>query len=74
MMKGYDAQNVLLLPPRAPGEPLPAELLDYCKEHKSQETEIGAFSLTHPLMDSWTQNANDESDHPPITIVLFLEC
>ncbi|XP_066540500.1 hydrocephalus-inducing protein homolog isoform X2 [Hoplias malabaricus] len=39
MMKGYDAQNVFLLPPRAPGEPLPAELLDYYKEHKPQEPE-----------------------------------
>ncbi|XP_049339422.1 hydrocephalus-inducing protein homolog isoform X2 [Astyanax mexicanus] len=39
MMKGYDAQNMLLLPPRAPGQPLPAELLDYYKEHQSQEPE-----------------------------------
>ncbi|KAI4885088.1 hypothetical protein NFI96_023140 [Prochilodus magdalenae] len=38
MMKGYNAQNVLLLPPRAPGEPLPIELLDYYKEHRSQES------------------------------------
>ncbi|XP_076848184.1 hydrocephalus-inducing protein homolog isoform X3 [Brachyhypopomus gauderio] len=37
MMKGYDAQNVLLLPPRAPGESLPAELLDFYKQNCSQE-------------------------------------
>ncbi|CAM4582649.1 unnamed protein product [Leuciscus chuanchicus] len=29
MIKGYDAQNVLLLPPPSPGETLPLELLDY---------------------------------------------
>ncbi|XP_051512768.1 hydrocephalus-inducing protein homolog [Myxocyprinus asiaticus] len=37
MLKGYDAQNVLILPPRAPGKTLPVELLDYYKEHSSQE-------------------------------------
>ncbi|XP_035381538.1 hydrocephalus-inducing protein homolog [Electrophorus electricus] len=37
MMNGYDAQKVLLLPPRAPGEPLPAELLDYYKQNSSRE-------------------------------------
>ncbi|KTG35348.1 hypothetical protein cypCar_00023228 [Cyprinus carpio] len=37
MLKGYDAQNVLLLPPRAPGETLPPELLGFCKEQSSQE-------------------------------------
>ncbi|KAL0967855.1 hypothetical protein UPYG_G00258380 [Umbra pygmaea] len=29
MMKGFDTQNVLLLPPRAPGESLPPELITY---------------------------------------------
>ncbi|XP_073706753.1 hydrocephalus-inducing protein homolog [Garra rufa] len=37
MLKGYDAQNVLLLPPRGPGETLPPELLDFYKEQSSQE-------------------------------------
>ncbi|XP_073785286.1 hydrocephalus-inducing protein homolog isoform X1 [Danio rerio] len=37
MLKGYDAQNVLLLPPRVAGEPLPPEVLDYYKEHSSKE-------------------------------------
>ncbi|XP_042266839.1 hydrocephalus-inducing protein homolog isoform X2 [Thunnus maccoyii] len=36
LMQGYDENNVLLLPPRAPGESLPTELLDYYKEHCSQ--------------------------------------
>ncbi|KAM6946364.1 hydrocephalus-inducing protein homolog [Aplochiton taeniatus] len=34
LMKGYDEQNILLLPPRAPGDPLPPELLDYYREHR----------------------------------------
>ncbi|XP_056622256.1 hydrocephalus-inducing protein homolog isoform X2 [Triplophysa dalaica] len=38
VVKGYDAQNVLLLPPRAPGETLPQELLDFYKKSYSQET------------------------------------
>ncbi|XP_053175951.1 hydrocephalus-inducing protein homolog [Scomber japonicus] len=36
LMHGYDENNVLLLPPRTPGESLPTELLDYYKEHCSQ--------------------------------------
>lgn len=28
-MKGYDEYNTILLPPRAPGDRLPQELLDY---------------------------------------------
>ncbi|MCJ8733357.1 hypothetical protein PDJAM_G00222410, partial [Pangasius djambal] len=39
LMKGYDAHNILLLPPRAPGELLPAELLDYYQEHRSRNPE-----------------------------------
>ncbi|KAM9376112.1 hydrocephalus-inducing protein-like [Pholidichthys leucotaenia] len=37
LMQGYDDKNKLLLPPRQPGESLPAELLDYyetiCSKH-----------------------------------------
>ncbi|XP_035521672.1 hydrocephalus-inducing protein homolog [Morone saxatilis] len=36
LMQGYDENNILLLPPRAPGESLPEELLDYYKEYCSQ--------------------------------------
>ncbi|XP_047008963.2 hydrocephalus-inducing protein homolog isoform X3 [Ictalurus punctatus] len=39
LIKGYDAHNILLLPPRAPGEPLPAELLDYYQEHRFRKPE-----------------------------------
>ncbi|CAJ1057505.1 hydrocephalus-inducing protein homolog isoform X2 [Xyrichtys novacula] len=36
LMQGYDENNMLLLPPRAPGDNLPVELLDYYKEYCSQ--------------------------------------
>ncbi|XP_041651130.1 hydrocephalus-inducing protein homolog [Cheilinus undulatus] len=36
LMQGYDENNILLLPPRAPGESLPTELLDYYEEYCSQ--------------------------------------
>ncbi|XP_056138426.1 hydrocephalus-inducing protein homolog [Lampris incognitus] len=36
LIKDYDEHNVLLLPPRAPGDTLPPELLDHYKEHFSQ--------------------------------------
>lgn len=34
MMKDYDCHNTLLLPPRAPGEQLPPELLEYYQDQK----------------------------------------
>ncbi|XP_056273332.1 hydrocephalus-inducing protein homolog [Pseudoliparis swirei] len=36
LMQGYDENNLLLLPPRAPGESLPSELLDFYQEHCSR--------------------------------------
>ncbi|KAM7413943.1 hypothetical protein PAMA_018980 [Pampus argenteus] len=36
LMQGYDENNILLLPPRLPGENLPPELLEYYKERCSQ--------------------------------------
>lgn len=35
LMQDYDENNMLLLPPRTPGESLPTELLDYYKEYCS---------------------------------------
>lgn len=35
MMTGYDDKNLLLLPPRAPGEGLPSELLEYYKDQNA---------------------------------------
>ncbi|XP_062403912.1 hydrocephalus-inducing protein homolog [Sardina pilchardus] len=38
VLKGYDGQNLLLLPPRAPGETLPPELLEHYKEFHAHES------------------------------------
>lgn len=36
-MKDYDGQHFLLLPPRAPGESLTPELIDYYNDHNCEE-------------------------------------
>lgn len=46
-MQGYDEKNKLLLPPRAPGESLPKELLEYYKEYCSQLKDDGSFMHTY---------------------------
>lgn len=43
LMKDYDENNILLLPPRAPGESLPTELLDYYNEYCSQLKDDGSY-------------------------------
>ncbi|XP_065590283.1 hydrocephalus-inducing protein homolog [Cyrtonyx montezumae] len=39
MLKDYDCHNTLLLPPRAPGEKLPAEVLEYYQDQKRPQDE-----------------------------------
>ncbi|XP_075621905.1 hydrocephalus-inducing protein homolog [Balearica regulorum gibbericeps] len=39
MLKDYDGHNILLLPPRAPGEKLPPELLEYYQDQKRLQDE-----------------------------------
>ncbi|XP_009468798.1 PREDICTED: hydrocephalus-inducing protein homolog [Nipponia nippon] len=39
MLKDYDCHNTLLLPPRAPGEKLPPEVLEYCQEQRRLQDE-----------------------------------
>ncbi|KAM4672094.1 hydrocephalus-inducing protein homolog [Amazona ochrocephala] len=39
MLKDYNCHNTLLLPPRAPGESLPPEVLEYCEEQKRLQDE-----------------------------------
>ncbi|XP_015729352.1 hydrocephalus-inducing protein homolog isoform X2 [Coturnix japonica] len=36
MLKDYDCRNTLLLPPRAPGENLPPEVLEYYQDHQKR--------------------------------------
>ncbi|XP_077955507.1 hydrocephalus-inducing protein homolog isoform X2 [Gasterosteus aculeatus] len=41
LVKGYDKNRILLLPPRSPGESLPPELLEYYQEQRSQLKDDG---------------------------------
>ncbi|XP_039618305.1 hydrocephalus-inducing protein-like [Polypterus senegalus] len=41
MLKGYDSDNILLLPPRNPGEKLPPEILEYYEDWKKGLEEQG---------------------------------
>ncbi|XP_032051538.1 hydrocephalus-inducing protein homolog [Aythya fuligula] len=41
VLKEYDCHNTLLLPPRAPGEKLPPEVLEYYQEQKRLQDEQG---------------------------------
>lgn len=41
MLKEYDCHNTLLLPPRAPGEKLPPEVLEYYQDQKRLQDEQG---------------------------------
>ncbi|XP_042303381.1 LOW QUALITY PROTEIN: hydrocephalus-inducing protein homolog [Sceloporus undulatus] len=44
-LKGYDTHNILLLPPRIPGEKLPPEVLEYYEEQKKIQSEQEAANL-----------------------------
>ena len=55
-MKGFDEYNLLLLPPRVPGEPLPKQLLDYYEESKQEET---VNEITIPVLNSTSSNETE---------------
>ncbi|XP_029109509.1 hydrocephalus-inducing protein homolog isoform X1 [Scleropages formosus] len=61
MMKGYDAKNILLLPPRAPGETLPPELLDYYKKQSAQEQEDLHVAEMKSLKERETLEAEEKA-------------
>ncbi|XP_068267686.1 LOW QUALITY PROTEIN: hydrocephalus-inducing protein homolog [Nyctibius grandis] len=48
MLKGYDRRNTLLLPPRAPGETLPQEVLDYYEDQKLLQDERAKSETAEP--------------------------
>lgn len=48
MLKEYDCHNTLLLPPRAPGEKLPPEVLEYYQDQKRLQDEQGKPKLGEP--------------------------
>ncbi|CAM9369081.1 unnamed protein product, partial [Bubo scandiacus] len=62
MLKGYDCHNTLLLPPRAPGEKLPPEVLEYYQNQKrlQDEQRLGnrqartTINEESPLLGSFT--------------------
>ncbi|CAN2389289.1 axonemal central apparatus assembly [Pristimantis euphronides] len=47
LLKGYDAHNTLLLPPRSPGEKLPHEILDYYEEKRRLQEKQAKSSGMH---------------------------
>ncbi|KAJ7312066.1 hypothetical protein JRQ81_006401 [Phrynocephalus forsythii] len=47
LLKGYDTHNVLLLPPRVPGEKLPPEVLEYYEEQRRTQGDLEARYPDH---------------------------
>ncbi|XP_074864560.1 hydrocephalus-inducing protein homolog isoform X2 [Carettochelys insculpta] len=58
LMKGYDSHNILLLPPRIPGEKLPPELLEYYKDQKRILDE----QTKAKMMEAMSQENDDEEN------------
>ncbi|XP_075367152.1 hydrocephalus-inducing protein homolog [Mycteria americana] len=57
MLKDYDCHNTLLLPPRAPGEKLPPEVLEYYQDQKRLQDEQAKSKTGEP---AGQDNANFE--------------
>ncbi|XP_069073573.1 hydrocephalus-inducing protein homolog [Pleurodeles waltl] len=64
MIKGYDAHNILLLPPRQPGEKLPPELLEYCEEQKKIQEEQAKARQIDNLNHESEIKSEEEEQHP----------
>lgn len=59
-MQGYDEKNMLLLPPRGPGESLPEELREYYTDYCSQLNDKGnlnEYSLIYGNMGTSTASS-----------------
>ncbi|XP_043935458.1 hydrocephalus-inducing protein homolog [Protopterus annectens] len=63
MMKGYDAQNTLLLPTRGVGEKLPPELFEYYEEQKRIREEQMKNRITEATVHESGLRVVDEDDH-----------
>ncbi|TRY66375.1 hypothetical protein DNTS_003347 [Danionella cerebrum] len=72
LLKGYNAQNVLLLPPRSPGETLPLELLDFYKAHCSKEDSTDDL-LETDKEEALLQSEGVVKDNSTVTAVGDLE-
>ncbi|NXG37545.1 HYDIN protein, partial [Dromaius novaehollandiae] len=57
MLKDYDCHNTLLLPPRAPGEKLPPEVLEYYEDQKRLQDEQ---AKSKPVEPASCENENAE--------------
>ncbi|KAJ8272065.1 hypothetical protein COCON_G00109240 [Conger conger] len=77
MMTGYDDKNLLLLPPRTPGEGLPPELLEYYKdqnalplpedqESKSLSAKEGESPVAGGKGGALEQDGETASPQPPL--------
>ncbi|XP_069510876.1 hydrocephalus-inducing protein homolog [Ambystoma mexicanum] len=64
MIKGYDSQNILLLPPREPGEKLPAELMEYSEEQRRIQEEQTKLLQSDNLNPESGTKSEDEEEHP----------
>uniref|UniRef100_A0A3Q3MLA1 HYDIN axonemal central pair apparatus protein n=1 Tax=Mastacembelus armatus TaxID=205130 RepID=A0A3Q3MLA1_9TELE len=65
LMQDYDENNILFLPPRAPGESLPAELLDYYEEYCSQLKDNGSY--THLSHNRWNFKRQGQLEMTPVS-------
>ncbi|XP_078527074.1 hydrocephalus-inducing protein homolog isoform X2 [Lissotriton helveticus] len=63
MIKGYDAHNILLLPPRESGEKLPKELLEYNEEQKKIQEEQAKARPIDNLNHESEIKSEDEEHH-----------
>ncbi|NXS93719.1 HYDIN protein, partial [Jacana jacana] len=63
VLKDYDGRNTLLLPPRAPGEKLPPEVLEYYQDQKRLQNEQGKPKTGEP---AGQDSANfEDTQFPP---------
>ncbi|KAM9374294.1 hydrocephalus-inducing protein homolog [Phaethornis superciliosus] len=75
MLRDYDCHNTLLLPPRAPGEKLPPELLEYYQDQERQQDEQDKSRMEEPAgqddaepqqSSASTKEAPEEVDDSPV--------
>ncbi|XP_061876014.1 hydrocephalus-inducing protein homolog [Colius striatus] len=62
MLKDYDSHNTLMLPPRAPGEKLPPEVLQFWEDQKRQQDE-----QEKPRTEEATEQGDGEEHQPSAT-------
>ncbi|XP_029009061.1 hydrocephalus-inducing protein homolog isoform X2 [Betta splendens] len=67
LMKDYEDNNLLLLPPRAPGESLPIELLEFYNEHCNQPKDDEEDDLSKEEAD---RKEDDTHTVTPATIFI----